>query len=619
MVVSPSVSGGDARQILLALLPALLTTIIVGAGLVPNSAAAQNETVVSIQSQGAEAGTSVDVPVGVTGLTQVGSVSLIVTYDPTVLSFPDDPGVDDLISNAVRENAFNASVPEPGELRISWFAGPGSDPIDLESGTLLEITFDEFAGETTEVAFESGSEISDADANVIGATFEDGTVSLPNQAPEVQGTIPDRTIETPGPPLQITGIAQTVFRDPDGDTLEISAASNDMSVVTAEVEDGGSVTLGSENQGIAEVTLTASDGQEEANLSFTVTVEERAAGDPEPSARALAVIDSSGDGDEFDFGDTGVKIVPAAVEGSGEVGVDLFGDRPEETGGILEENVSEYRVVITAPDGLGLGTDTEVRFPVSDFSGISDPTQVTIYKRPVPQSGLFTAVSTEVDDNGTPEDISDDELVGKTGDFSEFVLASDSNSLPVELVDFTALLNGKRATLRWQTATETNNAGFEVRHQGPSGDEFEPLGFVESNSASGTTQKSESYRFQTEELLPGNHRFRLRQVDLDGTETLVDTAAVSVQAGRTLALKSAGKNPVVQSTRVSFSVEKRGRVTVALYNTLGQEVKRLWEKPVEPEEAYTVEVKTSDLASGAYFVRLDGPGGRRTERIDVIR
>jgi len=596
-----------------------LAAVLTVGGLVPGSVAAQENAVVSIQSQEAELGAAVDVPVEVTDFNQIGSISLIVTYDPNALSFPNGAETDDLISNAVRDD-FTANVSSPGELRISWFDATGSDPINVGEGTLLKITFDEFAGDTTDVAFGPNSEISDASADPVGATFEGGTVALsPNQAPEVRGTVPDDTIKTPGPPLQLIGVAQTVFQDPDGDELSVSATSGDPSVVTAEVIDGGSVKIGPEGTGTAEVTLTASDGQAEASLSFMMTVEQRPAGEPEPSARAVAAVSSTGNGQVLDFGDTGVKITPASVEGSGNVSVEFFGDGPDGTDGISEENVSQYRVVITAADELGFGSDTEVRFPVSDFSGIDDPTQVTIYSRPSPGSGFFSALPTSVDDNGTPGDPSDDEILGTTGSFSEFALASGSEPLPVELVRFAARLDGAAATLRWETASETNNAGFAVEHQGPDQQEFAERGFVESEAASGTTEEPETYRFRTEDLAPGTHRFRLRQVDLDGSETLLKMASVEVQAKRELSLEGVGSNPVRQSTRFAFSVEQGGRATVVLYNALGQQVRTLRTEAARVGQRYTVDVTTTDLASGVYFVTLETPSGTQTERFEVVR
>ena len=140
-------------------------------------AAAQDETTVSIESQSAESGEAVDVPVDVTNFDGVGAITLVINYDPNVLSFPD--GTDGLITitDALQDRGFSANVSEPGELRISFFDGTGNNPINFGDGTLLTLTPDEFLGGTTELTFGADSEITAENTEPIGATFEGGVVS----------------------------------------------------------------------------------------------------------------------------------------------------------------------------------------------------------------------------------------------------------------------------------------------------------------------------------------------------------------------------------------------------------------------------------------------------------
>ncbi|MEM1127306.1 MAG: hypothetical protein AAGI71_11695, partial [Bacteroidota bacterium] len=64
-------------------------------------------------------------------------------------------------------------------------------------------------------------------------------------------------------------------------------------------------------------------------------------------------------------------------------------------------------------------------------------------------------------------------------------------SLPVELVSFDVLADQRDAILRWQTASETVNAGFDVEHQAPGRDAFQAVAFVEGN---GTTTEAHFYQ-----------------------------------------------------------------------------------------------------------------------------
>ncbi len=58
--------------------------------------------------------------------------------------------------------------------------------------------------------------------------------------------------------------------------------------------------------------------------------------------------------------------------------------------------MSQCRAVIAAGGGLDLGDNTEVRFPVEEFAGIEDPTQVTVCSRPTPGRGAFETLPVDL-------------------------------------------------------------------------------------------------------------------------------------------------------------------------------------------------------------------------------
>jgi hypothetical protein len=259
-----------------------------------------------------------------------------------------------------------------------------------------------------------------------------------------------------------------------------------------------------------------------------------------------------------------------------------------------------------------------VRFPVEDFSGIEDPTQVTVYSRPTPGGGTFSALPTSVDDNGTPDDASDDEIVATTGAFSEFVLASDTQPLPVELVDFTATVDGSGVQLRWTTTRETNNAGFRVQHETTRG--WRAIGFVESKAAEGTTSETQSYRFSAErDLTPGTHRFRLKQVDLDGTTSLSRVVRADVRMTEALRLTPPAPNPASGQATLSFAVREATEARVVLYNVLGQRVRTLYDGTPQAGQSETMTFSTTGLPSGVYILQLRAKGQTRTQRLTVVR
>ncbi|MFP4228568.1 MAG: hypothetical protein ACLFTE_07050, partial [Salinivenus sp.] len=143
---------------------------------------------------------------------------------------------------------------------------------------------------------------------------------------------------------------------------------------------------------------------------------------------------------------------------------------------------------------------------------------------------------------------------------------TSSDPLPVELAGFDAVQSGSSVELTWQTASETNNAGFHVQRETEEG-EWTDLGFVESKAENGTTTESLAYRYEVEEELPpGTHRFRLKQVDLDGTPHPSEAETVEVRMDEALSLSAPAPNPASDQTTVRFAVQEPSETEVAVYN-----------------------------------------------------
>jgi len=189
----------------------------------------------------------------------------------------------------------------------------------------------------------------------------------------------------------------------------------------------------------------------------------------------------------------------------------------------------------------------------------------------------------------------------------------DPTSLPVELVAFDAVVNESDVILKWTTASETNNAGFDVEHQAPDADRFATVSFVEG---AGTTSEMQQYRYRVDGLAPGKHRFRLRQVDFDGAFEYSSEVEVSVGLSQALAFEPPFPNPFSNRATLRFGVQQAGEVKVGLYNALGQQVDVLYQGRPSPGRMQEVTIDGEGLASGYYIVQIVSAG--RTESHTIV-
>lgn len=193
--------------------------------------------------------------------------------------------------------------------------------------------------------------------------------------------------------------------------------------------------------------------------------------------------------------------------------------------------------------------------------------------------------------------------------FSRWTLGSTATPLPVELVSFEATRDGTAVVLTWETASETNNAGFEVQHA--AGVEtrrgaslpWEILAFIEG---AGTTLESQSYTYRVEDLLAGRHLFRLKQIDFDGSFEYSPEVEVTVEVSRVYQLSPAYPNPFNPSTQLTLAVAREQHVRVEIFDVQGRRVARLYEGPLAAHTTFRFVFDAEGQPSGIYVIRIAG-------------
>jgi len=177
--------------------------------------------------------------------------------------------------------------------------------------------------------------------------------------------------------------------------------------------------------------------------------------------------------------------------------------------------------------------------------------------------------------------------------------------IPVELVSFTAENVMNEVILKWQTATETNNMGFEiersnVRIETLNENVWDNLGFVDGN---GTATEITRYSFTDQIEKSGTYLYRLKQIDFDGTVNYSSEIEVDVNGPTEFSLYQNYPNPFNPATTIKFSLAKQANVKIVVYNVVGQIVVELINKTME-EGYHEVQFIANDYASGIYYYRL---------------
>ncbi len=276
---------------------------------------------------------------------------------------------------------------------------------------------------------------------------------------------------------------------------------------------------------------------------------------------------------------------------------------PFTAGGTLPSgltNIAQLYWKINTISGSMDGTYS-LTIDVSSIAGISDKTTLRLLRRAGVGAGWVNL--------GTPSSISGDNVTwsGLTS-FSEFTIASDdSNPLPVELTFLTAKTDAGKVILNWSTANEINNYGFEIermkvetRHASSLQLDWQTIGFVQGN---GNSNSVKIYSFTDENPIGDKLRYRLKQIDNDGSISYSNEIEVELGIPNDFDLTQNYPNPFNPVTKIQYSLSNRQLVTLKIYDVLGNEVVNLINEYKEPGK-YEIDFNANELSSGVYVYKL---------------
>lgn len=167
------------------------------------------------------------------------------------------------------------------------------------------------------------------------------------------------------------------------------------------------------------------------------------------------------------------------------------------------------------------------------------------------------------------------------------------STLPVTLISYRAIvLSNQKVQLTWKTASETNNSHFEIE-KSSDGRTFTFIGQVKAKESTGYIL---DYSFTDESPITGIMYYRLKQVDVDGTQK--NMGIKTVHAGQTPNALRAYPNPI-SGNRITVSTGNEP--LPAMYRITDVQGKLVQSGTLQHEEQL---IDVPGLKKGVYFLYI---------------
>ncbi len=180
------------------------------------------------------------------------------------------------------------------------------------------------------------------------------------------------------------------------------------------------------------------------------------------------------------------------------------------------------------------------------------------------------------------------------------VIVIQDKSLPVTLSGFGGERQGSNNILKWTTATEANNKGFELERS-IDGVNFSSLAFVQTKSNGGNSSLSHNYLYTDSKPFKGNGYYRLKQVDKDGRFNYSSVVLIKGGLSGKVQLSSVYPNPARSIINVVLNTSAKTTVNFVVTDLAGKTIMQQSSEMKAGDN--TVPINIGKLAAGSYIVK----------------
>lgn len=249
-------------------------------------------------------------------------------------------------------------------------------------------------------------------------------------------------------------------------------------------------------------------------------------------------------------------------------------------------------------------TSSEIFNDFSCYVSPNEPNLVALY--PFTQgtaNGNNSGVTTLGDSSSSPHNgtLMNFALTGSTSNWVApgAPLTNACVALPVLLSNFTVEKSSNGVSLRWQTAMEINNKGFEIQRSTDGLNHWIAVVFV---AGVGNTNEKQTYSYTDLSPYKGNNYYRLKQINFDGQASFSSIKTVRITGVNEISLY-----PTIAQNNITLEVVGADMLNtiISIYDGQGRIVQQ--ERLINQKE----QINISSLQKGMYLLRLQNGASER--------
>jgi hypothetical protein len=173
-------------------------------------------------------------------------------------------------------------------------------------------------------------------------------------------------------------------------------------------------------------------------------------------------------------------------------------------------------------------------------------------------------------------------------------LCVEQGALPVAFGAFTASRSNSVVALKWTTATESNNLGFEIQRLIGSGS-WQTLSFIASQAAGGNSATDLIYTYADVNQTKGISQYRIKQIDIDRKSKYSEIRAVRGEGQKSKSIIY--PNPSSDGKVTIIFEDVNGIRDVSVSDMSGRVIKQI-------KGVTTNNIVVSNLTAGIYTARI---------------